>query len=90
MSANGAAPIIGVVGCGVTGQAAGRALLTRGARVAWFDVAVGAAVRASRRVGGVGLGLSIARRIAELHQGEIQVQSQPGAGTTFTVKIHKA
>ncbi|MBI5088537.1 MAG: hypothetical protein HZB15_06665 [Actinobacteria bacterium] len=46
-------PIIGVVGSGVTGQAAGRVLVARGLRVAWFDVAVGAAVRASRRVGGV-------------------------------------
>lgn len=46
-------PIIGVVGSGVTGQAAGRVLAARGLRVAWFDVAVGAAVRASRRIGGV-------------------------------------
>jgi hypothetical protein len=46
-------PIVGVVGSGVTGQAAGRALTGRHLRVAWFDVAVGAAVRASRRIGGV-------------------------------------
>lgn len=46
-------PIIGVLGCGVTGQAVGRVLWGRSNRVAWFDIAVGAAVRASRRVGGV-------------------------------------
>jgi voltage-gated potassium channel Kch len=47
------ASIIGVMGCGVTGQAVGRILRARQARVAWFDIAAGAAVRASRRLGGV-------------------------------------
>jgi two-component system OmpR family sensor kinase len=41
----------------------------------------------SNGASGVGLGLSIARRIAELHQGSISVQSQPGEGTTFSVGI---
>jgi heavy metal sensor kinase len=39
----------------------------------------------SREMGGTGLGLSIAKWIAELHRGHIEVQSQPSAGSTFTV-----
>jgi signal transduction histidine kinase len=36
---------------------------------------------------GLGLGLYIARQIAEAHQGTIGVESKPGAGTVFTVRI---
>lgn len=36
---------------------------------------------------GVGLGLSIAKWIAESHGGRISVKSEPGHGTTFTVTI---
>ncbi|MFI5937459.1 sensor histidine kinase [Actinoplanes sp. NPDC051494] len=39
----------------------------------------------SRATGGSGLGLSIARKIAEAHGGTIEVESQLGAGTVFTV-----
>ncbi|MGC4054219.1 MAG: ATP-binding protein [Paludibaculum sp.] len=41
----------------------------------------------SRGMGGAGLGLSIARWIAMQHEGMIEVTSQPGKGSTFTVKI---
>ena len=36
----------------------------------------------SRKVDGVGLGLSIAQSIAHQHGGELQIESTPGAGTT--------
>jgi signal transduction histidine kinase len=39
----------------------------------------------SRRYGGVGLGLTIARLLAELQGGHISVQSELGRGSTFTV-----
>jgi len=39
----------------------------------------------SREKGGTGLGLSIADWIAKAHGGFIQVESQPGKGSTFTI-----
>ncbi len=42
----------------------------------------------TRRFGGTGLGLSIVRRLAELMDGDVQVQSRPGAGTCFRVTLH--
>jgi PAS domain S-box-containing protein len=37
--------------------------------------------------GGTGLGLTIAREIIVQHDGDILVNSQPGAGSTFTVRL---
>lgn len=39
----------------------------------------------SRQSGGSGLGLAIVRAIVQRNRGEIQVDSMPGQGTTFTV-----
>ena len=43
----------------------------------------------SRSTGGSGLGLSISREIVALHGGEIEVESEVGKGSTFTVRIPK-
>jgi signal transduction histidine kinase/HAMP domain-containing protein len=39
---------------------------------------------------GTGIGLSMVYRIIQLHDGEIEVQSTPGRGTTFKVLLPKA
>ncbi|WP_035991513.1 two-component system sensor histidine kinase RppB [Leptolyngbya sp. KIOST-1] len=44
----------------------------------------------SRHSGGSGLGLSIALAIAQAHGGDIQVQSQPGKGSTFAITLPKS
>lgn len=41
----------------------------------------------SRANGGSGLGLSIVKHIVAVHHGEVTVWSQPGRGSTFTVRL---
>lgn len=44
-------------------------------------------VEKSRTARGSGLGLAIASQIAHAHGGAIEASSEPGAGTTFTVRL---
>jgi two-component system, OmpR family, phosphate regulon sensor histidine kinase PhoR len=41
----------------------------------------------TRSTGGSGLGLSIVKKIVEMHKGRIEVESKIGDGTTFTVAL---
>jgi len=48
---------------------------------------VGKAGERRGKASGLGLGLSIVRRIAEAHHGRAGVESQPGAGSTFFLEL---
>jgi two-component system phosphate regulon sensor histidine kinase PhoR len=47
-------------------------------------------VKRSRERGGTGLGLAIVKHIVNRHQGRLQIESQPGEGSTFTVLLPAA
>jgi len=41
----------------------------------------------SRATGGTGLGLAIVKHVLLRHQAELEITSQPGKGSTFTVRM---
>jgi two-component system phosphate regulon sensor histidine kinase PhoR len=40
-----------------------------------------------RKIPGSGIGLTLVREIAEAHKGQVELVSEPGAGSTFRIKL---
>src|SRR5690606_33687864 len=60
------------------------------AQVRIFDAFVQGDRRLDRPREGVGLGLAISRNLARAMGGELSVESEPGEGSTFTLRLRRA
>ena len=52
-----------------------------------FEAFTQAEASTSRRFGGTGLGLAVTRHFCEMMGGAVLVESEPGKGSTFTIKL---
>jgi PAS domain S-box-containing protein len=68
---------VGDSGIGMTPEQMGRL----------FEAFSQADASTSRKYGGTGLGLAITRRFCQMMGGDVQVASDPGKGSTFTVRL---
>ncbi|HET7790810.1 MAG TPA: GAF domain-containing protein [Gemmatimonadales bacterium] len=64
-------------GIGMTGEQMGR----------MFEAFSQAEASTTRRYGGTGLGLAITKRFSQLMGGDVAVESEPGRGSTFTIRL---